>query len=138
GGARLAVDWDLTAKATTTEAASEPFAAYGHMESGMGRGYQWAEATLRGVGPDGEPRPASLGGFLCPGNTQPPACAERLRRATEAALGRPWRRPELLEVRLAAPGAEVKARRARRAALAAVAGGHAARLARAEERLRAV
>jgi hypothetical protein len=137
GGARLVVDWDLTAKAITTEAASEPYAAYGHMGSGMGKGYQWAEATLRGVAPDGEPRPASLGGFLRPGNTQPPACVERLRRLTEAALGRPWRRPDLLEVRLAAAGARVEERRARVAALAAVAEGHADRLARAEGRARA-
>jgi hypothetical protein len=137
GGGRLVVDWDLTAKAITTDAASEPFAAYGHMGAGMGKGYQWAEATLRGVGPDGRPRPASLGGFLRPGNTQPPACVERLRRLTEAALGRPWRRPELLAARLTAAGTRVEERRARSAALAAAADGLADRLARAEGRARA-
>ena len=99
-GERLVVDWDLTAKEITTDATSEPFAAYGHMESGLGRGYQWAEATLRGKDPEGEGRPVSLGGFLRPGNAHPSECLERLRLITEASLGHPWRRPELLAPRL--------------------------------------
>ncbi len=100
-GQRLVVDWDLMAKQITTEARSDPFAAYGHMEDDVGKGYQWAEAVLRGTGPDGRERPASLGGFLCPGNAHPDSCLERLRLITEAALGRPRRRPELLRIRLA-------------------------------------
>ncbi len=98
----MVVDWDLTAKEITTDAASEPFAAYGHMEAGLGKGYQWAEATLRGVVPDGGARPVCLGGFLKPGNAHPSDCLERLRLITEASLGHPRRRPELLEERLAA------------------------------------
>jgi hypothetical protein len=104
-GERLVVDWDLTAKEITTDATSEPFAAYGHMDSGLGKGYQWAETTLRGFGPEGEGRPVSLGGFLRPGNAHPSDCLERLRLVTEASLGHPRRRPELLASRLAAAGA---------------------------------
>lgn len=100
-GERLVVDWDLSAKEITTDATSEPFAAYGHMGSGLGKGYQWAEATLRGKGPEGEERPVCLGGFLRPGNAHPPECLESLRLITEAALGHPRRRPELLARRLA-------------------------------------
>lgn len=100
-GQRLVVDWDLTPKQITTEANSEPFAAYGHMEDDIGKGYQWAEAVLRGTGLDGKERAAALGGFLCPGNAHPDSCLERLRLITEAALGRPRRRPELLRIRLA-------------------------------------
>lgn len=105
-GGRLVVDWDLTAKHITTEAQSDPFAAYGHMEEAMGRGYQWAETVLRGRGPDGQPRAVALGGFLRPGNVHPPQCVERLRLITEAALGHPRRRPELMAVRLSAAQAE--------------------------------
>lgn len=112
-GERLVVDWDLMAKAITTDATSDPFAAYGHMEAGLGKGYQWAEATLRGMGPDGEPRAVALGGFLRPGNTHPPACVERLQAITEATLGRPRRRPALLAVRLAAAETRVQQRRQR-------------------------
>lgn len=97
---RLVVDWDLTPKQITTEAHSDPFAAYGHMEDGVGKGYQWAEAVLRGMGPNGCVRAVSLGGFLCPGNAHPDSCLERLRLVTERALGRPRRRPELLQIRL--------------------------------------
>ena len=110
-GQRLVVDWDLTPKQITTEANSEPFAAYGHMEDGLGKGYQWAEAVLRGLGPDGKGRPVALGGFLCPGNAHPNDCLERLRLVTEAALGRPRRRPELLQTRLAGLKAREQARR---------------------------
>lgn len=101
-GERLVVDWDLTAKEITTDATSEPFATYGHMEAGLGKGYQWVEATLRGKGPEGEDRPVSLGGFLRPGNAHPSDCLERLRLITEASLGHPRRQPELLASRLAA------------------------------------
>ena len=118
-GERLTVDWDLTAKQITTDAKSEPFAAYGHMETDVGKGYQWAEATLRGTAPDGQPRTASLGGFLCPGNAHPDSCLERLRLVTEAALGRPRRRPDLLRVRLTAAQAQEQARQARVVALQA-------------------
>ena len=59
-GQRLVVDWDFTAKQITTEAKPEPFAAYGHMEDGLGKGYQWAEVVLRGSGPDGQDRAVSL------------------------------------------------------------------------------
>lgn len=107
-GERLVVDWDLSSKEITTDAVSEPFAAYGHMSEGMGRGYQWAEAILRGVSPEGGARPASLGGFLRPGNAHPAECQERLRLITEASLGHPLRRPELLASRLDA--AQVRCR----------------------------
>jgi hypothetical protein len=100
-GQRLVVDWDFTAKQITTEAQSEPFATYGHMEDGLGRGYQWAEAVLRGSGPDGRDRAVSLGGFLCPGNAHPDGCLKRLQAITETTLGRPRRRPDLLGIRLA-------------------------------------
>lgn len=110
-GQRLVVDWDLMAKQVTTEARSDPFAAYGHMEDDVGKGYQWAEAILRGSSPDGRERPASLGGFLCPGNAHPNSCLERLRRITEAALGRPRRHPELLRIRLAGVQAQEQERR---------------------------
>ena len=109
-GQRLVVDWDLTPKQITTEAKSDPFAAYGHMEERLGKGYQWAEAVLRGTGPDGKARPAALGGFLCPGNAHPDGCLERLRLVTEAALGRPHRRPELLRIRLAGAQAQEQKR----------------------------
>ena len=103
---RLVVDWDLTPKQLTTEAKSEPFAAYGHMEDGLGKGYQWAETVLRGCGPEGRPRAVSLGGFLCPGNAHPDDCLERLRLLTESALGRPRRRPDLLGIRLTESAAQ--------------------------------
>jgi hypothetical protein len=106
----VVVDWDLTAKAITTDATSDPFAAYGHMEDGLGKGYQWAEAILRGIGPDGQPRPVALGGFLRPGDTHPTACIARLRELTEAAIGRPRRRPDLLALRLGAADAQVQQR----------------------------
>jgi|GEM_PF-2853273 len=107
-GERLVVDWDLTAKGITTDATSEPYAAYGHMESGLGKGYQWAETTLRGRSPEGEARPVCLGGFLRPGNAHALECMERLRLITEASLGRPRRRPELLGGRL--DGAKLQSR----------------------------
>lgn len=107
---RLVVDWDLTPKEITTEANSDPFAAYGHMENGVGKGYQWAEAVLRGIGPDGHPRAVSLGGFLCPGSAHPDSCLERLRLVTERALGRPRRRPDLLGIRLAEAETQVQRR----------------------------
>jgi hypothetical protein len=106
---RLVVDWDLTPKQITTEAHSDPFAAYGHMGDEIGKGYQWAEAVLRGRGATG-PRPVALGGFLCPGSAHPDGCLERLRLVTEAALGRPRRRPELLRIRLAGVQAREQAR----------------------------
>src|SRR3989304_6459743 len=110
-GRRLVGDWDLTPKAIPPDAPSQPFAAYGHMEEGLGKGYHWAEAVLRGAGPDAEPRAAALGGFLRPGNAHPPECVERLRLITEATLGQPRRRPELLEVRLSAAQAQGQPRR---------------------------
>src|SRR5262249_51610572 len=99
-------------KEITTAASSEPFAAYGRMAEGMGKGYQWAEAVLRGSGPDGRPRAVSLGGFLCPGNAHPDGCLERLRQVTEQGLGRPRRRPDLLRRRLAQAEAEAQHRAA--------------------------
>lgn len=112
GDPRLVVDWDLTPKQITTEAQSDRFAAYGHMEDGLGKGYQWAEAVLRSRGPEGLPRAVSLGGFLCPGNVHPDRCQERLRLVTERALGRPRRRPDLLRLRLAEAEAQVQRRQA--------------------------
>lgn len=137
-GGRLAVEWDLTPKPVTTDATSEPFAAYGHMAEGMGKGYQWAEAVLRGVGPDGAPRPVSLGGFLKPGNAHPPECLEGLRQLTEASLGRPRRRPEWLEVRLAAAEAECARRQSRLQALNTDLEGHQRRLEQLRVNLRAI
>ena len=118
-GERLVVDWDFTPKQITTEAKSEPFAAYGHMEDGLGKGYQWAEAVLRGSGPDGEDRAVSLGGFLCPGNAHPDACLKRLQAITEATLGRPRRRPEFVGIRLALAQSQVQGRQAQLGALQA-------------------
>lgn len=112
---RLQVDWDLTAKPITTDAKSDPFAAYGHMESEgeLGKGYQWAETVVRGVGPDSQPRPVAIGGFLSPGNTHPIACMERLQAITERALGRPRRRPDLLGVHIADAEAQERERQSR-------------------------
>lgn len=112
-GERLQVDWDLTAKQITTDAETDPFAAYGHMESDLGRGYQWAETSLRGVGPDHKPRPVMLGGFLSPGNTHPTACMERLGTITESTLGRPRRRPDLQRVHIAVGEAAESERQSR-------------------------
>ena len=137
-GQRLVVDWDLTPKAITTDARSEPFAAYGHIEEGLGKGYQWAEAVLRGTGPDGEPRAAALGGFLRPGNAHPPECVERLRLVTEATLGQPRRRPELLEVRLAAAQAQAQQRQERLTTLEGIVTAQRARVGTVSERLRAI
>jgi hypothetical protein len=134
-GEHLVVDWDLTAKRITTEAKSDPFAAFGHMEEGLGKGYQWAAAVLRGVGPDGQPRPVSLGGFLRPGNTHPPECVEKLRLITEETLGRPRRRPELLTLRLTASRSEEEERRDQVAELEARVREQQARLASLAQQL---
>lgn len=137
-GQRLVVDWDLTPKSITTEAKSDPFAAYGHMEEGMGKGYQWAEAVLRGTSPEGQERPVALGGFLAPGNAHPDSCLERLRSLTEATLGRPRRHPDLLGLRLGAAQTQERARQARVATLSAQVRAAQERVVTRQSRLQAI
>ncbi len=93
----LVVDFDLTGLVVSDQAETYEGADYGYLgEGGVAKGYQFARAQL------GTPKGVVvLGGFLHPGRTVPLHCLAELVRLTEATLGRPRRRVELIEQRLA-------------------------------------
>lgn len=95
---RLVVDFDLTGLVVSDQATSYQGADFGFIGevNGPARGYQFARAQLAG-----SHDPFVLGGFLHPGHTISRHCLEELVALTEAELGRPRRRAEAVEQRLA-------------------------------------
>jgi hypothetical protein len=94
----LIVDLDLTGLVVSDQATTYEGANFGYMgELGkVGRGYQFARAQLTGSSDA-----FVLGGFLHPGRTVEVHCVKELIALVEAELGRPRRRVELLQSRLA-------------------------------------
>ena len=94
----LIVDLDLTGLVVSDQATTYEGADFGYMgELGkVGRGYQFARAQLTGSSDA-----FVLGGFLHPGRTVEVHCVKELVALVEAELGRPRRRVELLQSRLA-------------------------------------
>ncbi len=102
----LVVDCDLTGLVVSDQATTYEAADFGYMgEVGkVAKGYQFARAQVAG------PRDALLlGGFLHPGRTVSAHCLEELVTLVEAELGRPRRRLEAVEPRLAAAEQELAA-----------------------------
>lgn len=100
--AGLVVDFDLTGLVLSDQATSYEGAEFGHLGRGSGasaiaRGHQFARAQVVG-----ETDAFVLGGFLHPGRTVAVHCVTELVALTEAQLGRPRRRVEALDARLAA------------------------------------
>lgn len=95
----LVVDFDLTGLVVSDQAATYEGATYGYMGEvgGVGKGYQFARAQVAG-----KQDVLVLGGFLHPGRTVSPHCLAELVGCVEAELGRPRRRVECVEERLAA------------------------------------
>lgn len=96
--AHLVVDLDLTGLVVSDQAATYEGADFGYMGEldGVGRGYQFARAQLVG-----QQDAFVLGGFLHSGRTVEAHCLAELIALVETELGRPRRRVELLESRLA-------------------------------------
>ena len=97
----LVVDFDLTGLAVSDQAMTYEGANFGHLGEGTGdaavaRGYQFARAQLVG-----DMDAFVLGGFLHPGRTVAGHCLEELVALTERQLGRPHRRVNCVEARLA-------------------------------------
>jgi hypothetical protein len=112
----LVIDLDLTGLVVGDQADTYEGADFGYMGelAKVGRGYQFARAQLVG-----QTDALVLGGFLHPGRTVEAHCLSELVTLIEAELGRPRRRVELIEGRLAELErrlAEVEAERATRAA----------------------
>ncbi|MBI3966303.1 MAG: transposase [Chloroflexi bacterium] len=110
----LVVDCDLTGLVVSDQATTYEGADFGYMGEvgGVGRGYQFARAQLQG-----RHDPLLLGGFLHAGRTISAHCLAELVASIEAELGRPRRRVELIEQRLAEATeqlADLQARLARR------------------------
>lgn len=94
----LVVDLDLTGLVVSDQATSYEGAEFGYMGElgGVGKGYQFARAQLVGSTDS-----FVLGGFLHPGRIVEAHCVEELVGLIEIEVGRPRRRVELLEDRLA-------------------------------------
>ena len=97
----LVVDFDLTGLVVSDQATTYEGADFGHVGEGAGdgavaRGYQFARAQVVG-----ETDAFVLGGFLHPGRTVATHCLAELVALTERYLGRPRRRVECLQARLA-------------------------------------
>ncbi len=88
---------DLTGEPVTDQSQSYPETAYGYMDGTLEKGYQLAAISLRGAH-----HRTFLAGFHHPGNTVSVSCLHELIAASEARLGHPRRRPELLDIRIAA------------------------------------
>ena len=108
-GALLVVDFDLTSLVVSDQATTYEGAEFGYMSAadGPGKGYQFARAQLQT--PDGS---YVLGGFLHPGKTVSVHCLQELVELVEAELGRPRRRVEALDQRIARVEQEVADREA--------------------------
>lgn len=97
----LVVDFDLTGLVVSDQATTYEGADFGHVGQGtgneaIGRGYQFARAQVVG-----DSDAFVLGGFLHSGRTVATNCLAELVALTEGQLGRPRRRVECLQVRLA-------------------------------------
>lgn len=95
---RIVVDFDLMGVVVSDQADTYEDADFGYMgEIGrVGKGYQFARAQVQT-----DADSFVLGGFLHPGRTVSSHCVAELVALTEAELGRPTRRVELVEARLA-------------------------------------
>jgi hypothetical protein len=97
----LVVDFDLTGLVVSDQATTYEGADFGHLGEGTGdggvaRGYQFARAQLVG-----DTDAFVLEGFLHPGRTVAGHCLEELVALTERHLGRPRRRVDCVQARLA-------------------------------------
>jgi hypothetical protein len=94
----LVVDGDLTGLVVSDQADTYEGADYGYMgELGkVGKGYQFARVQV-----ESRQGPLALGGFLHSGRTVSVHCLAELIGQVETTLGRPRRRVELIEQRLA-------------------------------------
>jgi len=97
----LVVDFDLTGLVVSDQATTYEGADFGHLgqgagDAGVARGYQFARAQVAG-----ETDAFVLGGFLHPGRTVSTQCLAELVALTERKLGRPLRRVECVQARLA-------------------------------------
>lgn len=97
----LVVDFDLTGLVVSDQATTYEGADFGHLGEGTGdaavaRGYQFARAQLVG-----DTDAFVLGGFLHPGRTVASHCLKELVALTERHLGRPRRRVDCVQARLA-------------------------------------
>ena len=95
----LVVDFDLTGLVVSDQATTYEGSDFGHLGKGtgaVGRGYQFARAQVVG-----DKDTLVLGGFLHSGRTAEKHCLKELVALTEAQLGRPRRRVECVEARLA-------------------------------------
>ncbi len=96
---QIVVDFDLAGLLVSDQATTYEGAEYGYIgeAKGLALGYQFALAQLAGVRDT-----LLLGGFLHSGKTVSLHCLTELVGLVEAQLGRPRRRVELLEARVAA------------------------------------
>jgi hypothetical protein len=97
----LVVDFDLTGLVVSDQATTYEGADFGHLgegtgDAGVARGYQFARAQLVG-----DTDAFVLGGFLHSGRTVSTRCLEELVALTEMHLGRPHRRVDCVQARLA-------------------------------------
>ena len=97
----LVVDFDLTGLVVSDQATTYEGADFGHLgqgsgDAGVARGYQFARAQVAG-----ETDAFVLGGFLHPGRTVSTQCLAELVALTERRLGRPHRRVDCVQARLA-------------------------------------
>lgn len=94
----LVVDGDLTGLVVSDQATTYEGADWGYMgeTGGPAKGYQFARVQVQS-----RQGPLVLGGFLHPGRTVSIHCLAELIATVEATLGRPRRRVELIEQRLA-------------------------------------
>lgn len=112
----LVVDFDLTGLVVSDQATTYEGSDFGHLGKGtgaVGRGYQFARAQVVQ-----DQDALVLGGFLHPGRTAEKACLRELVALTEAQLGRPRRRVECVEARLAEAETQLYAAQAELAKLA--------------------
>ena len=97
-GRRLVFDLDLTGQAVSSTSITYPEATFGWMNDQVRLGYQLARVCLSPVQGDR----IWLAGFHHPGDTVSAACLKELIQAAETqAGGRPRRRPELVDHRIA-------------------------------------
>jgi hypothetical protein len=96
---RWVVDGDLTGLVVSDQAQTYAEADYGYMgvAHGLAKGYQFARVQVQG-----KTDALLLGGCLYPGHTISQMCLAQLVATIEADLGRPRRRIEALDQRLAA------------------------------------
>lgn len=94
----IVVDMDLTGLVVSDQATTYEGADFGYMGecNDIARGYQFARVQLVG-----RQDVLVLGGFLYSGHTVPTNCLAQLVALVEAELGKPRRRVECLEARLA-------------------------------------